>query len=165
MMTYTGAQDRLELEQSRSRQIELENRCRHYEASLQQKEQSVRALQEECLAAAEKLRQTQLQYDHYQRGPLDDRETNALRSLLDTKQARIDQLEQRIAVYDAEISQLRDLRFTAPRDFTDKSVTDREYQEMKLKVKVALYDRVWEIRGPKSKGPWNKPRGRVARAG
>jgi chromosome segregation ATPase len=142
MLTYTGAQDRMELEQVRSRQIELENRCRHYETNLHQKEQSIRALQDECMAAAEKLRQTQLQYDHYQRMPLDERETSALRSMLDSKQARVDQLEQRIAVYESEIAQLRELRFTAPRDFTDKSVTDREYQDMKLRVRHSFIQKV-----------------------
>lgn len=48
--------------------------------------------------------------------------------------ARIDQLEQRIALYEDEINRLRDHRLQTTRNFTDKSITDQQINELKHKV-------------------------------
>lgn len=104
------------------------------------------------MTANEKLRQTQTMSDHFQTQPRlggaltgtgagssilsNELELTALRSLLDTKQARILQLEQRMSAYENEITHLRELRglTASPRDYAEKMVTDREYQEIKMKV-------------------------------
>jgi len=50
--------------------------------------------------------------------------------------SRVEQLEQRLELYEEELVNLRELRLNASRNFTDKSVTDTEYQSMKLKVGI-----------------------------
>lgn len=45
-MPYSAAQDRLELEQNRTRIIDLENRCKHFENLVLQKDQDVHSLRE-----------------------------------------------------------------------------------------------------------------------
>lgn len=49
VIPYNAAQERVELDQTRARSIEVENRCRFLESTLAQKEQDVRALQEVLL--------------------------------------------------------------------------------------------------------------------
>ncbi len=56
-------------------------------------------------------------------------------SLSPLQNAQIDQLEKQIHMCDQEITRLReDLNSQRPREFTDKSISEQEYCEMKLKV-------------------------------
>lgn len=88
--------------------------------------------------------------------PIDNRESGALHTLLETKVklkfakknffikllasffckkvARIEQLEQRIALYEDEINRLRDQRLQTSRNFAEKTMSDHQFNELKHKV-------------------------------
>lgn len=71
---------------------------------------------------------------------LEQNEENKLPiSIFDFQNAQIDQLEKQIQLCDQEITRLRDeVNSTRPREFTDKSVSEQEYCELKLKVNFQL---------------------------
>jgi chromosome segregation ATPase len=127
----------MELEASRSRIIELENRCRHFESSAHQRETDVRQLQDECLAASDKLRQLQLQIDWLQKSPPGQG--------IGGQDKDIGRMQQ---YYEEEIRSLREQLANAPRNFTDKSVSMAEYQDMRLKLEkleIELSHRTQEL--------------------
>ena len=88
------------------------------ESSNAARESDVRQLQDECLAASDKLRQLQAQLDWVKSGGGGDK----------ADMARMQQY------YEEEIRMLREQLANAPRNFTDKSVSLPEYQDMRLKL-------------------------------
>lgn len=87
------------------------------------------------MTASDKLRQMQMQYDRIQSIPRDERDPGAFQALLDSKDARIDELQRNVAVCEAEISHLRQSgAFTRARDFTDKSINSQDFSDLKTKV-------------------------------
>lgn len=146
-ISYSAQQDRLELEQSRTRLIELESRCRHYESTLDSKDTDVRALQEECMHASDKIRQLQTQIDWLQKSAnMPGTSVEALHrasgichvSLCSKRSSlqdqRIAQLEKDKGLLEEEVRILREQIANGPRNFTDKTVSSAEYQDARLKI-------------------------------
>uniref|UniRef100_A0A914V8H4 Uncharacterized protein n=1 Tax=Plectus sambesii TaxID=2011161 RepID=A0A914V8H4_9BILA len=133
---YNAIQERMELERLSTRTIELENRCRHLESLASMKDNEIRRLQEDWTSSSDRARQIQQQLDYIHSMPSDQRERDdsAYLAMMQSKDARIEDLEKQLEFYDQEVNRLRQDKMNQPTDYTDKMVTNHEFQTMKLKM-------------------------------